>query len=120
MKNYMTSISTDEGKKAHNEFSKWTKLDEIYEAKRMYYKGNAKLTDSDYDNLEAGFKVLHGEHCFDEWYCVGYDKGKHDVIKKLQHYWDIKHCQMHVKRGILVTGLDKLIQRYVDKYGSFE
>ena len=71
------------------EYSKWLILNKYYEAKRLYYgEGKSSLNDQEYDALEQSINAIHGDTVlyFDgqggEWACVGYDKGKHVIIKK--------------------------------------
>lgn len=63
-------------------YSLYHLLDELYEAKRLYYKGSPKLTDKQFDALESSIKNIHGNKVFEEWYTVGYDEEKHKIIKK--------------------------------------
>ena len=64
-------------------YSLYGLMDKIHQAKKDYYKGIPKLTDQQYDALETSFKTIHGQEAFDKWYAVGYDREKHDEIKKL-------------------------------------
>ena len=94
-------------------------MDRIYEAKKYYYgAGSDKLSDDEYDHLECSFKAIHGEECFKELYCVGYDKDMHDNIKKKLLRADIQSLQAHKLDGIGVPELESKIAEYIKKYGE--
>lgn len=65
------------------EASKFTLLDRMYEAKRVYYAGRPELTDQEYDALERSIEAIHGKNTLTDWYCVGYNKDRHEKIKGL-------------------------------------
>jgi len=65
------------------EASKFALLDRMYEAKRLYYAGRPELRDQEYDALERSIEAIHGKNTLTDWYCVGYDKDRHEEIKRL-------------------------------------
>jgi len=64
------------------EYSKYSLLDIIYEAKRAYYKGKPTMTDIAFDHVEASFVAIHGTDTKAEWILPGYDPEHHKNIKQ--------------------------------------
>ena len=100
------------------EYSKFKLLDEIYENKKAYYKGEPTISDSQYDAIENSFVAIHGKDTLLEWGCVGYEPTMHQEIKKHLLLAQIKFLQLLKDEGIRTPELEDKIKEYQDKYGE--
>jgi len=93
---------------ANKEYSKWALLHKIYAAKNKYYTtGKNSLTDYEYDAIEKSYKAIHGE--LGEYSCVGYDKVKHQKIKRELNKYKILSVKAFYVRQKKETERRKLI-----------
>lgn len=106
----MKYISPD--KKVSSRYSKFKLLDSIYTNKKLYYQGNPKLRDEEYDALESSFKAIHGEKALLEWSCVDYDESKHKLIKKELLLADILLLKDLRDKGLTTPELKGKIEEY--------
>lgn len=111
-------LLTEHGQHVHKEYSKWSLMDKIYEAKKNYYgPSSTKLSDSEYDAIETSFKAIHGESAFKELYCVGYDAHKHGIIKMKLLRYEIETLEVCKARGMVTPQLEEKKKEYIRKYG---